>query len=35
MHLTEYAGMETDLRQRLLTFDLLFAEGDPLPDERR
>ena len=35
MHLTEYAGMETDLRQRLLTFDLLFAEGAPAPGRRR
>lgn len=33
MHLTTFAGMITDLRERSLVYDLLFAEDSPLPTD--
>ena len=33
MHLTTFAGMVRDLRERALVFDLLFAEDRPLPPD--
>ncbi len=33
MHLTTFAGMARDLRERALVFDLLFAEDHPLPPD--
>ncbi|WP_426241953.1 glycosyltransferase family 2 protein [Nocardioides sp. LHG3406-4] len=35
MHLTTYAGMLVDLTERRTTFELLMAEGDPLPADAR
>lgn len=35
MHLTTFAGMITDLRERRLVFDLLFREGRPTPPHAR